>query len=581
MNDSLHFSLLVPRRAEEEIRSYMKLVRFLLRTSRGAVVAAVVTGILAGTSSASLIGIINAALNNDGSKMRGLIWGFGALGAVMLLSTFASRALLVRLSQQAVFQLRMQLSRQILKAPLRHLERTGFHRLLAALTDDVQVITNALTAIPSLCINLATVAICLIYLGWLSIAVLVGLFAFMAIGMFSYQLLVKKALKSLKLAREEQNSLFKHYRSLTDGTKELKLHGKRREAFFRKLLEPAASSLRQDNVRGMSLYAAADSWGQFLFFLFIALLLFAFPLVHNIEAGLLSGYTLTTLYILTPLEVLLSLLPILGRAQVALSQVEHLGLSLGTERTGSRATSVETADRFHSLEFVGVAHAYQHEAGDCNFILGPIDLSFSSGEVVFLVGGNGSGKTTLAKILTGLYAPEAGRIVLNGETITDETREHYRQSFSAVFSDFYLFEELLGLDRADRDEGVRSYLERLQLDHKVQVKDGSFSTTELSQGQRKRLALLTAYLEDRPFYVFDEWAADQDPLFKGIFYNKLLPDLKARGKTVLVITHDEKYFPVADRIMKLDYGKLDSADPGLDQPQLAVPDTDPAHAMTL
>jgi putative ATP-binding cassette transporter len=560
----------------------MKLVRFLLRTSRGAVIGAVVTGILAGASSASLIGIINAALNNDGPKMRGLVWGFGALGATMLLSTFASRALLVRLSQRAVFQLRMQLSRQILEAPLRHLERTGFHRLLAALTDDVQVITSALTAIPSLCINIATVAICLVYLGWLSISVLAGLFAFMAIGMFSYQLLLKRALKWLKLAREEQNSLFKHYRSLTDGAKELKLHGKRREAFFRKLLEPTATSFRQDNVRGMSLYAAADSWGQFLFFVFIALLLFLFPLVRNVDAGLLSGYTLTTLYILTPLEVLLSLMPMLGRAQVALKQVEHLGLSLGTESfSGREPASDETAARFHSLEFVGVEHAYRHEAGDRNFNLGPIDLSFRSGEVVFLVGGNGSGKTTLAKILTGLYAPEAGRIVLNGETVTDETRERYRQHFSTVFSDFYLFEELLGLDRADRDDGVRSYLERLQLDHKVQVKDGSFSTTELSQGQRKRLALLTAYLEDRPFYVFDEWAADQDPLFKGIFYNRLLPELKARGKTVLVITHDEKYFPAADRIMKLDYGKLDSADPVLDPPQLAVRDNYPAHAMTL
>jgi putative ATP-binding cassette transporter len=88
------------------------------------------------------------------------------------------------------------------------------------------------------------------------------------------------------------------------------------------------------------------------------------------------------------------------------------------------------------------------------------------------------------------------------------------------------------------------------------VREGAFSTLALSQGQRKRLALLTAYLEDRPIYLFDEWAADQDPQFKEIFYHHLLPELRARNKTVLVITHDDRYYDVADRLIKLDYGKL-------------------------
>jgi putative pyoverdin transport system ATP-binding/permease protein len=146
---------------------------------------------------------------------------------------------------------------------------------------------------------------------------------------------------------------------------------------------------------------------------------------------------------------------------------------------------------------------------------------------------------------------------MNGTTITPENRERYRQNFSAVFSDFYLFDRLLGLDRSDFDPQTQDYVVRLQLDHKVQVQDGVLSTTALSQGQRKRLALLTAYLEDRPIYVFDEWASDQDPVFKEIFYSQLLPELKHRGKTVLVISHDDRYFDCADRIVKLDYGKVE------------------------
>jgi putative ATP-binding cassette transporter len=209
------------------------------------------------------------------------------------------------------------------------------------------------------------------------------------------------------------------------------------------------------------------------------------------------------------------------------------------------------------LELDGVAHQYHHEQYDNSFRLGPIDLKFNPGELVFIVGGNGSGKTTLVKLLTGLYPPEAGEIRLDGERITDENRARYRQLFSVVFSDFHLFDHMLGLEDAQSETRAREYLRRLQLDHKVQIKDGRFSTVDLSQGQRKRLALLAAYLEDRPIYVFDEWAADQDPYFKRIFYSQLLPELKARGKTVIVISHDDHYYEVADRLIKLNYGQVE------------------------
>jgi putative ATP-binding cassette transporter len=173
------------------------------------------------------------------------------------------------------------------------------------------------------------------------------------------------------------------------------------------------------------------------------------------------------------------------------------------------------------------------------------------------VGGNGSGKTTLAKLLIGLYSPEEGEIRFGGKSITDENRDEYRQSFSVVFTDFFLFDSLLGLDNINIDGDARYYLEKLQLDQTVRVSDGVLSTINVSQGQRKRLALLTAYLEDRAIYLFDEWAADQDPVFKEIFYLQLLPELKARGKTVIVISHDDRYYHVADRIIKLDYGRIE------------------------
>jgi putative ATP-binding cassette transporter len=161
-------------------------------------------------------------------------------------------------------------------------------------------------------------------------------------------------------------------------------------------------------------------------------------------------------------------------------------------------------------------------------------------------------------LITGLYTPQSGEIRLDGTPITDDNREWYRQHFSAVFSDFYLFGRLVGLTNNNLDTRAQQFLVQLQLNHKVEIKDGVLSTTALSQGQRKRIALLTAYLEDRPIYLFDEWAADQDPYFKRIFYTQILPELTKRGKTVLVISHDDRYFHAADRIVKLEYGRLES-----------------------
>jgi len=197
-------------------------------------------------------------------------------------------------------------------------------------------------------------------------------------------------------------------------------------------------------------------------------------------------------------------------------------------------------------------------------------MMLEAGETIFLVGGNGSGKTTFAKVLTGLYQPESGEIRLADQLIGDHNRDQYRQNFSAVFSDFYLFDSFVGLSAPGLDHRAADYLSKLGLADKVCVNNGVLSTTELSQGQRKRLALLTAYLEDRPFLVFDEWASDQDPQFKEVFYTKLLPELKDRGKTVLVITHDDRYLGMADRVVKLDCGKISYQAALAEPPQLGA-----------
>jgi putative ATP-binding cassette transporter len=289
----------------------------------------------------------------------------------------------------------------------------------------------------------------------------------------------------------------------------------------------------------------------------IGLLLFLLPQMKEVNQETITGYIITTLYLMGPLQGLLSSFSIFGRANVSLQKIDDLGVSLASaEADECPISSVKCEPSFERLQLVGVTHAYHHEKEERNFTLGPIDMSFQPGEVVFIAGGNGSGKSTLAKIITGLYPPEAGEIRLDGRAVDASNRDDYRQLFSTVFGDFYLFDTLIGLEKGNLDAQAKKYLGQLHLDHKVKVAGGVLSTTALSQGQRKRLALMTAYLEDRAIYLFDEWASDQDPMFKEIFYTQILPDLKSRGKTVVAITHDDKYFELADRLVKLDSGKV-------------------------
>lgn len=485
------------------------------------------------------------------------MWAFIGLGLGKVLSNLVSQVVLANFAQGAIAQLRRDLIRKILAVPLRELEAIGSPRILVALTDDVFNITQALLAIPLVSVNLAILLGGAAYLGWLSWQILVSIFGLIVLGAVGYRWMVGRAFRFLNQAREEEDKLFRAFRALTEGIKELKLHRRRRNAFFSQSIQQTTEVYQRHNVAAETCFITAQSWSHLLYFALIGLILFLVPHLASFTRETLTGYVITTLYLMGPLAGVMTSLSLFGRASVALRKVDELGVSLGLQSTETCSfDQEETALVFERLDLEGVLHSYHCEQDDSHFILGPMDLTFHRGELVFLVGGNGSGKSTLAKIIAGLYLPEAGRIRLNGEAITNENRDEYRQLFSAVFADFYLFENLVGLDSPDLDAQARGYLDQLHLKHKVKIRDGVLSTTSVSQGQRKRLALLTAYLEDRPFYIFDEWAADQDPYFKNIFYTQLLPELRARGKTVLVVTHDDRYFDRADRVLKLDYGKL-------------------------
>lgn len=535
----------------------MKLIRLLLKTSWLGLTLAVFAGLLAGASSAGLIATINQILRETHLLKSTVVWSFVGLCFLLMVLTAVSQALIARLAQKLAFNLQLRLTRRILSCQLRLFEDLGVPRLLAALTEDVQIISTASFSVSNLCLNVAILTSCFLYLSCLSLTLFCLMLVFTLLGIFLQNFLLTRGRYFFKLARQQQDNLFKDFQTTTEGIKELKLHSSRRQAFLVEDLQANAELFRLYRVKATDLYSVAAGFGLLLFFIPIGLLLFVLSPLLNISLSVLSGYVLTIIFMITPFRILLNNLPTLSQASVAIENIESLELLLVAETAKlERANLLDYQLEWKSLRIEGVTHAYRGGQEDSHFVLGPLNLTFYPGELVFMVGGNGSGKSTLVKLLTGLYVPETGVISFDEQPITAGNREWYRQQFSVVFSDFYLFERLLGLDNALLDSETKEYLVKLQLDHKVTVQNGVFSTTSLSQGQRKRLALLTAYLENRAIYVFDEWASDQDPVFKKIFYTQLLPELKHRGKTVIVISHDDRYFDLADRIVKLDYGKV-------------------------
>jgi putative ATP-binding cassette transporter len=525
----------------------------LASRSRSSVALLVSFGVLSGAAGAGLIWVISEALSRSFPSAATIFVG---LAAFTLVTRIGFMSLLGRLHHGAVKKLRLELSRRILATSLRALEETGPARLQAALTADVIALSDALRLLPVFLIGLTNAIACLSFLAWLSWTTFAAMLAFGALGVVTYWLPTQRAIRINERAREREDDLFRHLESLTHGLKELGLHRERRAAFLSECLDPAADDLRRLQIRANDIYGATSSWGLLLFFLLIGMVLFVLPMFAPLDARTLTGYAFAILYLQQPLSAVLETLPLLSRGEIALRKIRSLDLAAAPEHDATPATD-PVPPAFQRLELIGVTHAYRTEQADEAFVVGPIDLALARGELVFLIGGNGSGKTTLAKLVTGLYVPEAGELRVNGEPVTDATRDTYRQLFSVVFSDFYLFDRLLGAPRdLETQARIPGYLQRLHLDRKVTITDGRFSTINLSQGQRKRLALLATYVDDRPLYVFDEWAADQDPVFKDVFYRQLLPDLKRAGKTVLVITHDDRYFHIADRIVRLDAGQL-------------------------
>ncbi len=524
--------------------------------------ASAVFGALGGLSVTALLATVNYGLHAEPDEQGALALAFVALCLLMLIGSIVADVGTNFIGQRVIARLRNALALKILAAPIDQLERYRSHRLIPVLTHDIDTISDFAFIFSSFAVAATVTLGCLGYLAWLSWPMFLVTVTAIVIGSIIQGWARTRGVRGFMAARESEDALQRYYRGIAEGAKELRINRPRRQRIYSDQLRKTVNGICTSQISAINLFVTARAFGTSLFFLVIALTLaLRDVLMPGAGAEVVSGFVLVLLYMKGPLDQIIGAIPSLARVQVAFLRIADLSerfsnpeAHLTIEKDGASVPEFPVP-AISSIELDGVRYAFPEVEGVKGFELGPIDLTIHAGDLVFIVGENGCGKTTLIKLLLGLYTPVEGEIRLDGRPVDAASRDDYRQSFTTVFADYYLFEELAGSNHEVPAEAGK-WLERLEIAHKVAIKDGAFTTTDLSSGQRKRLALLNAWVEGRPVLVFDEWAADQDPTFRRIFYTELLDELRRLGKTIVVISHDDRYFHLADRVIRLADGRI-------------------------
>ncbi|MFO2465908.1 cyclic peptide export ABC transporter [Pseudomonas sp. 15FMM2] len=520
------------------------------------VAVSIALGMVGGLSVTALLATINNALHTEGSLTQGAMLGFAGLCLLALLSAIFSDIGTNYVGQNIIARLRKELGEKVLAAPIDQIERYRSHRLIPVLTHDVDTISDFAFAFAPLAISMTVTLGCLGYLAMLSWPMFVLMLVAIAIGTVAQFIAQASGGRGFEAAREAEDDLQKSYHAIAEGAKELRIHRPRRHRMFVHGVQATADFICKTQIRAINTFVIAKTFGSMLFFVVIGLALVMQAFWPTGDKAVMSGFVLILLYMKGPLEHLIGTLPIVSRARIAFRRIAQLSEQFSSpEPHLLLSPGVAKPAPVQSLELSNVSYGFAPVEGSEPFILGPVNLRIEQGDIIFIVGENGCGKTTLIKLLLGLYPPQQGEIRLNGQPVSAVSRDDYRQLFTTIFADYYLFDDVVQGDQQIPAD-ANKYLQRLEIAHKVSVRDGSFTTTDLSTGQRKRLALINAWLEERPVLVFDEWAADQDPTFRRIFYTELLPDLKRLGKTIIVISHDDRYFDVADQLVRMKNGKV-------------------------
>jgi len=457
-------------------------------------------------------------------------------------------------------KIRLRVVNKIKDAELLSLEQVGRAQIYAALTKDMQTISNASIGVVMLAQSALLIAFTLGYIGWLSLVALALFIVFLTSSAVFYLVKMREFSQDIHQAMLLENELFDALTHLLDGFKEVKMSESRSAALLEHI-SAISASVKDVKAEALTQISVFGIFGSSAFYLLAAVVVFLLPQLGAYYSTISTQLSTAVLFLAGPVSALVNSIQAYETANVAAENLESLEASLDRQvRPASKRRARPLVIRnqsFSEITFERVQFEYRGKNRQVTFRLGPIDLSIKRGETIFITGGNGSGKSTFLRLLTGLYFPTKGVIRLDGQRVSEANAVAYRNLFSVIFYDYHLFDRLYGLSHID-NQYVEELLERLRLKGVTGLVDQRFEPLDLSSGQKRRLALLISYLEDKPIYVFDEWAAEQDPDFRRYFYTDILPELKAKGKTLVVVTHDDRYYNMdyIDRIIKFEEGRI-------------------------
>ncbi|WP_428229099.1 cyclic peptide export ABC transporter [Flavobacterium sp.] len=441
---------------------------------------------------------------------------------------------------------------KILKTPLITIEKLGSQRFYTAI-EDLRMFSSFPEVITHSINSLLMLLLCMMYLFTLSVSAALVVIALIILIAVVYFFVISSMSQKVGILRKYNEHYYKYVDDVIKGFKGFKLSTQRREKLMYEHLSPNRENAKELDFNINYVFLSINLISQYGLYLLIGVILFLLPEIGLLKKEDIISYVVILLFISGPINNLINMQNIYTRLTVANTRIKKFIKDFDTTEV-INLTQNSTPEMFNSLEFNNVSFNYENDSKEKTFALGPINISIEKGETIFIIGGNGSGKSTFINILTGLYKPSEGEIVLNNETINQDAS--VQNLISAVFTDNHIFSHNYDDYSLEQNTDYQELLKVMELD-KVIVDDKEESARRaFSKGQGKRMSMIFALLENKPILVLDEWAADQDPHFRKYFYEVLIPKLKKEGKTIIAVTHDDAYFKHADRIIKFDYGQI-------------------------
>ncbi|MEW7293177.1 cyclic peptide export ABC transporter [Aquimarina sp. 2304DJ70-9] len=513
----------------------------------------ILVSIFSGISNMAVVLLITSSFNSD-IELKYLSFYYFLTLMLYITGRKYVQITLIHFTRDLIYEKRIKLIEQIFSTSYQKFEKIDKGRVYSTLNDDVGMVGNSVNMIVSFVTSLITVGGAFIYLASIEFWATVMIFTTIVAVSALYFAISNKAEVYFEEARDTQNTFMRLLNGLIDGFKEISLQYKKKLE-YKGDIASVTNVFKNKTATAHIKFINAYLVGESTFILLLGMIAFGIPeMFPEIQLHTIMGFVVILLYLNGPLNTIFTSMPTIMQVKIAWNRIQSFIDEIPANLDLGIRPDVIDKNLVYKLTANDITYKYENENGKESFSIGPVNLEINRGEILFIIGGNGSGKTTLAKLLTGLYQSNSGKIAINDKEVTPSQLSEY---FSVVFSPCHLFHKLYNLDLDDHAEKVEKYLKLLGLFDKVEIKDNAFNTLNLSAGQRKRLALLQCYLEDSPIYLFDEWAADQDPEYRRFFYRELLPDMKRKGKIIIAITHDDHYFDVADKIIKMDVGRVD------------------------